>query len=144
MTNDYCCVCCSPHSPWLLVCMSNLLGTPALLPLSSFSPDPQRLPAESSFFFLKIKHQLLWIAQYIVYPVWLNCVFSCVYIYLNFSEDKPVPDCIPPDNAPIEVWYFPAESQMQQPLLQWRVSLNKYLQRFETSLYSGRQQQLQW
>lgn len=39
----------------------------------------------------------------IIYPVWLNCVFSCVYVYLNLFEDKPVPDCIPPDNAPIEV-----------------------------------------
>lgn len=65
-----------------------------------------------------------------------------VYVYLNFSEDKSVPDCIPPDNTLIEFCYFSAESQTQQPFLQWCVSLTKYLQRFETSLNSEWQQQL--
>lgn len=56
------------------------------------------------------------------------CIFMTVYVYLNFSEDKSVPDCIPPDNTLIEFCYFSAESQTQQPFLQWCVSLTKYLQ----------------
>lgn len=64
-------------------------------------------------------------------------IFKTVYVYLNFSEDKSVPDCIPPDNTLIELCCFSAESQTQQPFLQWCVSLSEYLQRFETSFYSG-------
>lgn len=60
-----------------------------------------------------------------------------VYVYLNFFKDKSVPDCILPDNTLIELCYFSAERQAQQPFLQWCVSLTKNLQRFETSLSSG-------
>lgn len=67
------------------------------------------------------------------------CIYTRFYIYLNFSEDKPVPDGVPPGDTHVELRYFSAESQMQQPFLQWTISLTKYLQRHETSLYSGRQ-----
>lgn len=70
-----------------------------------------------------------------------QCIFI-FYVYLNFSEDKSVPDGIPPDNTLIELCCFSAESQTQQPFLQRCVSLTKYLQRLETSVYSGWQQQL--
>lgn len=66
------------------------------------------------------------------------CIYTRFYVYLNLTEDKPVPDGVPPGNTLIELCYFSAESQMQQPFLQWPVSLTKYLQRYETSLYSGR------
>lgn len=67
------------------------------------------------------------------------CIYTRFYIYLNFPEDKPVPDGVPPGDTLIELCCFSAESQMQQPFLQWPVSLAKYLPGHETSLCSRRQ-----
>lgn len=135
-------VCCAPDSPGLLVYMSSLLDTLALLPLSSFSLGLPRLPAESKGFFFSQKN----LNQQKISMTDSNstvssgvklCISRTFYVYLNFSEDKFVPDGVPSGNTLIELCYFSAESQMQQPFLQWPVSLTKYLQSYETSLYSG-------
>lgn len=132
---------CAPDSPGLLVYMSGLLDTPALLPLSSFSLGLPRLPAESKGFFFSKKMDQQKISMTDSNSTVSSGVKLCIsrtfYVYLNFSEDKFVPDGVPSGNTLIELCYFSAESQMQQPFLQWLVSLTKYLQWYETSLYSG-------
>lgn len=136
-------VCCAPDSPGLLVCMLSLLDTPALLPLSSFSLGLPRLPESKGFFFSrKLDQQKITMtdSNSTVCSGVKLCISITFYVYLNFSEDKFVPDSVPSGNTLVQLCYFSAESQMQQPFFQRPVSLTKYLQRYETSLYSGWQQ----
>lgn len=68
--------CCSPDSPGLLVCMSGLLDTPALLPLSSFSLGLPRLPEERLLKKNSINKPYQWLNLKVQCPVWLGCVFT--------------------------------------------------------------------
>lgn len=98
---------------------------------------------EQRFFFQKKldQHKISMTDSNSTVSSWVKlCISMTFYVYLNFSEDKFVPDGVLSGNTLIQLCYFSAESQMQQPFLQWPVSLTKYLQRYETSLYWGWQQ----